>query len=243
MNSQIKSNQEQKEYYQLSTMDPSSQVFLPEGSLESISKTDIKAKIIEKLTTVATQLAEIEHFGKKEIPSQIKSLKTVISVLTTADLKDVYKSVQALTVSVDLKETMRTLLIDTVRMAGTSPCAMFLKEMIETEELTAMEALMPIATLAHNLKTPTVELIDQIFELIKSPVVTGNPILKAHGHLVFATIIRKACLTAPVTEVFPEHVFGKMCTPDNPKISQVYIPHLVFATIIRKACLTTPVTE
>ena len=107
------------------------------------------------------------------------------------------------------------------------PFVMFLKEMIETEQLTATEALMPIATLAHNLKTPTVELIDQIFELIKSPVVTGNPILKAHGHLVFATIIRKACLTTPVTEVFPEYVFGKMCTPDDPKISQVYIPHLV----------------
>jgi len=227
VNSQVSSHEEQKEYYQLSTMDPSSQIFLPEGSLDSISKADLKVKTIEKLTTVATQLTEMENFGKKEIPSQLKSLKIVISILTTEDLMAIYNSIQSLAVPVEIKETMRTLLIDTIRMAGTSPCVMFLKEMIETEQVSDSEALIAIATLAHNIKTPTVDLIDKIFELIKSPVVTSKPILKAHGHLVFATIIRKACLTTPVTEVFPENVFGKMCTPDNLKISQVYIPHLV----------------
>merc|ERR1719312_693496 len=208
-------------------MDPSTQVFLPEGSLEEIKKKDLKVKLIEKLTVVANQLAEIENFGKKEIPSELKALKTVISVFTTVELKEVYASIMELTVPVQVKETMRSLLLDTVRQAGTSPSIMFLKEMIEAEKLTDVETLFAIVGLAHNIKTPTVALIDQIFELIKSPAITKKPLIKAHAHLVFATLINKSCLSLPVSEVYPEYVFGKMCSPDNLKITQIYIPHLV----------------
>jgi len=227
LNTHIMSHEEQKEYYQISTMDPSNQLFLPEGSLEKINKNDLKVKVIEKLTVVANQLAELENFGKKEIPSELKTLKTVLSVLTTTELKEVYTSIMALTLPVEVKETMRSLLLDTVRQAGTSPCIIFLKEMIEAEELSDAETLLAIVGLAHNIKTPTVALIDQIFELIKSPVITKKPLIKAHAHLVFATLIRKSCLSLPVSEVYPEYVFGKMCSPDNVKITQVYIPHLV----------------
>merc|ERR1711887_397030 len=207
---------EQKGYYRISTSDPSNQVFLPEGSLEDINKEDLKVNLIEKLKKIAIQMAEVENFGEKEIPSELKTMKTVLSVLTTVELKEVYASIMDLTVLVEMKETMRTLFLDTVRHAGTSPCIMFLKEMIETEELTDAETLFAIVGLAHNIKTPTVALIDQIFELIKAP-----------AHLVFATLIRKSCLSLPVSEVYPEYVFGKMCSPDNVKITQVYIPHLV----------------
>merc|ERR1711887_52943 len=227
MNTHIMSHDEQKEYYQISTMDPANQLFLPEGSLEEINKNALKGKVIEKLTVVTNQMAEIENFGKKEIPSELKTLKTVLSVFTTVELKEVYTSIMALTVPVEVKETMRSLLLDTVRHAGTSPCIIFLKEMIEAEELTDAETLFAIVGLAHNIKTPTVALIDQIFELIKSPAITKKPLIKAHAHLVFATLIRKSCLSLPVSEVYPEYVFGKMCSPDNVKITQVYIPHLV----------------
>merc|ERR1719250_424199 len=162
-----------------------------------------------------------------EIPSELKALKTVLSVFTTDELKEVYAAVMELSVPVEVKETMRSLLLDTVRQAGTSPSIMFLKEMIEAEKLTDAETLLTIVGLAQNIKTPTEALIDQIFELIKSPAITKKPLIKAHAHLVFATLIRKSCLDLPVSEVYPEHVFGKMCSPDNVRITQVYIPHLV----------------
>merc|ERR1712025_808547 len=227
INNHIKSHEEQKEYYQLTTMDPSNQLFLPEGSLEEINKKDLKEKVIEKLTVVANQLREIDNFGKKDIPSELKTLKNVLSVLTTVELKEVYESLLELKAPVEVKETMRSVLLDTVRLAGTSPSIVFLKEMIEAEELTDAETLFVIVGLAHYIKTPTEALIDQIFELIKSPAITKKPLIKAHAHIVFATLIRKSCLSLPVSEVYPEHVFGKMCSPDNEKITQVYIPHFV----------------
>merc|ERR1719250_538097 len=145
-----------------------------------------------------------------EIPSELKALKTVLSVFTTAELKEVYASVMELSVPVEVKETMRSLLLDTIRQAGTSPSIMFLKELIETEKLTDAETLLTIVGLAQNIKTPTEALIDQIFELIKSPAITKKPLIKAHAHIVFATLIRKSCLSLPVSEVYPEYVFGSI---------------------------------
>merc|ERR1711970_1251696 len=101
---------EQKGYYRISTSDPSNQVFLPEGSLEDINKEDLKVK----LKKIAIQMAEVENFGEKEIPSELKTMKTVLSVLTTVELKEVYASIMDLTVLVEMKETMRTLFLDTV---------------------------------------------------------------------------------------------------------------------------------
>merc|ERR1719312_281772 len=227
LNTHITSNQEQKEYYQISTMDPSNQIFLPEGNLEEINKRDLKVKVIEKLTVVANQLREIENFGKKDIPSELRTLKNVLSVLTTVELKGVYESLLVSKAPVEVKETMRSLLLDTVRLAGTSPSIVFLKEMIEAEKLSDAETLFVIVGLAHYIKTPTEALIDQIFELIKSPAIAKKPLIKAHAHIVFATLIRKSCLSLPVSEVYPEHVFGKMCSPDNVKITNAYIPHLI----------------
>jgi len=227
VNTQITNNVEQGDYYKALTSDPVSQVFLPAGSFENSKKGKMINKLVDKLVVIAQQLSEVENFGKKEVPSQLKSLKTVVSVLTTADLNVAYSKIQGLTLPKETKETARTLLVDTVSMAGTSPALMFVKEIIETKQVTDTEALVLIATLAHNIKTPTTDLIDQLFELIKSPAVTGSPVLKYHAHLVFATILRKACLSDSLEQVFPEYVFGEMCSPNHIKIKQVFIPYLV----------------
>jgi len=223
----MESHQQLQQHYQQLRKDPSIQTFLPEGSVDKISREEIKRKVVEKLSFVASQLAEIEHFGKKEIPSQLKSLKTVISILTTEDLNELYTIVKSYSAPKEIKDTMRTLLLETVRMAGTSPSVVFIKKMIEVQELSDMEAFMAITTLPHNIKTPTIELIDQVFELIKSPVIKKNELLKIHAHLVFATIVQKSCLVTPVNAVFPEHIFGEMCSADHSKLTQVYIPYFV----------------
>merc|ERR1712168_717901 len=56
--------------------------------------------------------------------------------------------------------------------------------------------------------------------------VTSKPYLKAPAQLVFATLVRQACLNSK-NKVYPENVFGKMCSPNNQKITEEYIPYLV----------------
>jgi len=226
-NNLIKTHEEQREFYKKKTADPANQVFSPVTALETVNKEEMKKKAIDKLLLVANQIAEIEHFGKKEMLTQVKALKSVFNIFTTEDLKAVLTNVNALAVPADTKETVRKMFFDIVNMAGTAPSIIFLKEMIEKELLTEFEMIKAVATLAHYVRTPTVELIDKIFELIKSPVIRNRTWLKVNAHLVFATIVRKACLIRPANEAFPEYIFGKMCTADNVKITQVYLPYLV----------------
>merc|ERR1719186_2230721 len=151
----------------VSNMDPSSPVFLSDSDLESMSKVQIYTKIIERLTTVATQLAKIEHFGKKEIPSQLESLKTVFSIFTIEDLRAVYSSVMVLSVPDETKEIMRTLLLETVKMTGTGPCIMFFREVIETEQLLKQNNLPKTYTYSifdgkRNGRSDDIELIEDV---------------------------------------------------------------------------------
>merc|ERR1711936_402966 len=109
---------------------------------------------------------------------------------------------------------------------GTSPCVIFLKQMIEQDQMSEIEKFLVVSTFTHYIKTPTEDLIHQIFHLIKSNAITSRPYLKAPAQLVFSTLIHQACFNYK-NKVYPEHVFGKMCSPNNPKISQEYIPYLV----------------
>merc|ERR1711955_199426 len=156
---------------------PRSLAFIPEIS-EKLSSEEAKTQIVQRLQQIARQLEDVENFAQKEIPSQLRNLKTVISIMKTEDIK----------------QTIRNLFINIVRNAGTPSTVMFLKDMIEQEQLTEVESYMVIATLNHYMKTPSEELIQQVFQLIKSQAVQKRFWLKGSANLVFASIVRNACL-------------------------------------------------
>ena len=116
-------------------------------------------------------------------------------------------------------------MLDTVKMAGTSPAVMFFKEMIMANKLNIVEMVEVLMTLPHNIKAPNVHIIEQIFELIQHPNIVAHKMLKHNAHIAFATILNRACFNTQES-VFPVNVFGEMCTPENPKIANEYIPHL-----------------
>merc|ERR1719290_914314 len=137
-----------------------------------------------------------------------------------------YQKLQSSSSSSSQKDTARTLFIEIVRNSGTSPSVMFLKQMIEQDQMSEIEKFLVVSTFSHYIKTPTEDLIHQIFHLIKSNAVTSKPYLKAPAQMVFATLIRQACFNSR-NKVYPENVFGKMCSPNHQKITEEYIPYLV----------------
>ena len=223
--SQITSRQSQKEYFESLTKQPSTMSLIP-TIYESLNTEELKTQIVEKLLVIAKELQSSEHFAEKEIPSQIKALKTVISVLKTEDIKYMFETILSLSCSTEEKQIVRNLFFDLCRSSGTPATVMFLLECIKTEKLTETEMYLTIVTLSHYMKTPTEELIHQVFKTIKSEAVVSRFWLKGSSHLVFANIVRNACLGSSKS-YYPEDVFGKMCTSSNKKIVQEYIPHLV----------------
>merc|ERR1711874_895536 len=54
-----------------------------------------KSQSVEKLSLVAQQLHSTELIAEKEVPSQLKALKTIISVLKTSELKQIFESIKS----------------------------------------------------------------------------------------------------------------------------------------------------
>ena len=222
---QINSRQDQREILKEQSQTPETQTFYPYGDQETIDKEQLKTQMIEKLQQVASDISQVDHFAEKELASQLKTLTSLMSVMTTEDLKEMYQTIQSNT---EYQETASTLYIELVRNSGTSPAVMFLKEMIEKDQISETQKFLIVSTFTHYIKTPTEELIDQIFQLIKSDAITSKSYLKYPAHLVFSNLVSTACLHSTKTQkVYPEHVFGKMCSSNNPKISEEYIPHFV----------------
>merc|ERR1719403_666865 len=207
-------------------MNPETQTFVPLTAGDNIDIEKLKTEMVEKLEQIASEMSQSKQFAEKEIPSKLKTLKTFLSVMKTQDLQQMYQKLQSSSSSSSQKDTARTLFIEIVRNSGTSPSVMFLKQMIEQDQMSEIEKFLVVSTFSHYIKTPTEDLIHQIFHLIKSNAITSKPYLKAPGQLVFATLVRQACFTSK-TKVYPESVFGKMCSPNNQKITEEYIPYLV----------------
>ena len=196
--SQITSRQSQKEYFQSLTKQPKQISFIP-AIFESLNTEELSTQIVEKLILVSEQLHSTELFAEKEIPSQLKALKTIVSVLKTSQLEKIWQSIESLSASQEVKQTVRNLFIDIVRNSGSSPCVMFILELLKTYQLTEIENYYTIVTLGHYIKTPTEELIHQIFLTIKSPAVQEKFWLKGSAHLAFANLVCNACLGSAKT--------------------------------------------
>merc|ERR1711936_927787 len=183
---EISSRQDQRELIKELIKNPETQTFIPLAPVDNIDIEKLKSEMVQKLKQIASEMNQVEQFAEKEIPSQLKSLKTILSVMKTQDLRQMYERLRSSSFSSEhQKDTARTLFIEIVRNAGTSPCVMFLKQMIEQDQMSEIEKFLVVSTFTHQ-----------------------------------------ACFNYK-NKVYPEHVFGKMCSPNNPKISQEYIPYLV----------------
>merc|ERR1719436_1314289 len=222
----ISSRQDQREILKEMSQSPETQTFSPFFDQKTINTEELKTKMVEKLYQIATDLTIVDQFAEKELASQLKTLTTLVSVITTSDLKEMYQTIKSSTHA--YKETARTLYIEIVRNSGTSPAVIFLKEMVEKDLISETEKFMVLSTFTHYIKTPTEALIHQIFLLIKSDAVASKSYLKYPAHLTFSSLLSTACLKSTKTnKVYPEHVFGKMCSSTNQKITEEYIPHFV----------------
>merc|ERR1712033_146927 len=119
------------------------------------------------------------------------------------------------------------LVLEIAVISGTNPAIMFVKEMIVSEKISPLRIGTIITTLPHYILTPTVKLLDEIFEIIKSPVITRHEVLKANAELSFATLINRACIDSTRVSRFPVFVYGEFCNAQTSTLVSKYIPYLV----------------
>merc|ERR1712121_17560 len=202
-------------------------VQLDEEILTKLSPATLKQKIVEKLTKFAKELKKVENFEEKHVSLSVLSISKVFSLLSTEEIKTLYEEVRKLSLPVEIKETMEQLVLEVAVISGTNPAIMFVKEMIVSEKISPLRIGTIITTLPHYILTPTVKLLDEIFEIIKSPVITRHEVLKANAELSFATLINRACIDSTRVSRFPVFVYGEFCNAQTSTLVSRYIPYLV----------------
>jgi len=198
-----------------------------ESILVKLSPRTLQSKIVEKISDLVRDLKEVEHFGKKHTSAHVLSISHVIAFFNKQEIKSLYDQVKGMSMDEEDKETARQLLVETIGATGTNPCILFLKEMIESEEFSPLRTGSIIATLPHYIKTPTIEILDELFELIKSTVVTRSEILQTNAELAFTTILNKACIAPTRVTRFPVFVFGEFCNSQTSELTTKFIPYFV----------------
>jgi len=216
-NKEVTSRHEQIQALRNMAKNPRTFSWLHEVLPHQVDFEQLKTQIVEKLSSIAIDLEQSEHYAEKEIPSYLKELRTVVSVMNTQDIHDLFTAIKSISATESQKQTIRSLFFDIVRNAGSPSTIMFLKDAVEKEMLTEAENYFVVVTLAHYMRMPTEELIHEVFQMIKSNAVQSRWWLKGSANMVFANIVRNACLGS-AKSYYPEQVFGKMCTPTNSKI-------------------------
>merc|ERR1711931_377199 len=200
---------------------------IDEEILSKLSPATLRQKIVEKLTKIAKELKETEKFEEKQVSLYVLSVSKVFSLLSTEEIKSLYEEVRKLSLPEDIKETVEQLVLEVAVISGTNPSIMFIKEMIMSEKLSSLRIGTIIASLPHYIQTPTVKLLDQLFEIIKSPTVTRHEILKSNAELSFATLLNRACIDSNRVTRFPVFVYGEFCSTQTSSLVNKYIPYLV----------------
>merc|ERR1712142_631213 len=172
-------------------------VQVDEEILTKLSPVTLKQKIIKKLTKVVEDLKQVEKFEEKDVTQYILSITKVLSLLDTKDIKSLYEEIKSPSIPEEQKEIMQQLVLEMAVISGTSPAIMFIKEMIVSEKISPLRIGTIIASLPHYIQTPTVKLLEEIFEIIKSPVVTRYETLKSNALLSLSTE-SSAVLTPPL---------------------------------------------
>ena len=199
----------------------------PVFAVTKVPQDKLKQLIVKGLEKLSHDLKEVEEFEKKHASHTVLALTKIFSQLSTESMKSLYEEVKGLSSNEEDREITRQLFLEISVMSGTNPSIMFLKEIIESEEISPLRTGVTIAMLPHYIKTPSVRILDQLFELIKSPAVTKHELLRSNAQLAFATLLNKVCIDCEKSLRFPEFVYGEFCNSQTSELTTKYIPYLV----------------
>ena len=184
-----KNFKEQQQNLQNQDQNPTSQRFqqaLPQDQEDinsQLSSDSLKKRIVESLTKIVEYGREGDDSEKRPLSEMTLSVTKAFSLLSTQQMIDLYEQIKGVHMSDENdKEILRQLVLEVSAMAGTNPSIMFIKSLIEKEEFSPLRIGATLATIPHYIRAPTLQILDQLFELIQSSVITRNRVLRTNSH-------------------------------------------------------------
>ncbi|XP_043190984.1 vitellogenin-like isoform X1 [Amphibalanus amphitrite] len=191
--------------------------------LEKVPATELKKKVLDVLASLDSSFDQVPDPTTRDTPGMVNVLHSLLNMMSLADLEDIYSKIS--TIPDRNVDVMKKLFREAVAMGGTNPCIMMVKKWIETKQVVGAEAATLVMFIPMHIKTPTVEILQEMFKTLSNGIAQNDEHLRQNSMLAFAKTVNIACIRrATTTNAFPVTMFQKFCSLETQQIEQQWIP-------------------
>lgn len=167
-----------------------------------------------------------ESMAQKETLSKISTIAKMLRYFSYNDIEEIYRQ-YAEKKSTDEDKVRRNTIIDCISIAGTNPNIKFLIDMIQKRVITGDRAARVIMTFPMYIRTPTVELLKELFNFVKTaPHDVEYVQVKTTATLALSTLLHQACVNAKIRNTrYPVAMYGLFC--DAKIVENEFYPYFV----------------
>jgi hypothetical protein len=188
-------------------------------------KTRVQVLIRDIVQDLLVKNRGTETLAEKETLSKISTVSKILKYFSYADVQELF-NILATKHQSDEDKTTRQVFLDAVAIAGTNPNVKFLLDMIQKREITGYHVSSILMTLPMYIRTPTQQLLNEYFNLIKSEVLREDKQAKTTAILSFSTVLYEACVNTNIRQTrYPVALYGKFC--DAQVVEQQFLPYFI----------------
>jgi hypothetical protein len=206
----------------------------PHTSARIVRGSNVKSQIMELIHEVVSEISAFEDLAEKESALKILQISRAVTILSYEEIQDVYHRVVSSGSSPENVKTKKTLILDSIAMAGTHPAIMVIRDLVAKGEVKGELAAQVISTIPLSVKVITPELIAELIELVQSPAVkASNQPRGTHQVwittlLAISNMINFGCVSPRTKNInFPKEPRGApLCSKNDPIIVNEFIPML-----------------
>ncbi|XP_043225544.1 vitellogenin-1-like [Amphibalanus amphitrite] len=174
---------------QLSTYLPGAPVKL---ILEKMPPTQLVGVIVQLIQKVDQMTQKVPDPVQQDVTGYILEIERALSWLSYDQLGQIYSQLKT--------DGQKGIYWDCLAMAGTNPTVMRLIDDISSNKVDLNRMTPILATLSINIKTPTYQLIEKLFQLFKSSAIQSHQMQRTTMALSLSNIFYQICISNTTVE-------------------------------------------
>ena len=206
--------------------------FAPKPDVESapqhlLPRSLPREEIKEKVASAIKELVRDSKNIDKNLEKNVAGVSTVISrsmhMLSYNELKEIEKELERHDDELSLPA-----FFDLLTVTATNPCMKLLKEKVEEGTISGEMGSMMISNALRSVKTPTVEILEELVSLLKSQKVEESRPMMSAISLGLSELVHRACVDQfNAKKEFPVQIYGEFCNHESKVVREELEPHLI----------------
>lgn len=163
---------------------------------------ELQSLIPELLDSLSSDVVSGDVQSQKDSLQKSVQIVNALAVLPQSALQDLFEEVAQQGQSnraTPKEQVQRKLFLDSLPLAGSNQAALFIKHLIQSDQVTTFEAKELVEAVPQNLFLIDTETIDAYLELYQWPKVQNRRHLAASTGIAFGKMVKEACVKRQAT--------------------------------------------